>query len=154
MVLVRKKDSSLRLSVDYRQLNNITKKDSYTLPRIDDLLDCLAGASYFSVMDMKSGYHQIEIYEQHKERTAFTVGPLGFYEYNRMPFGLTNSPATNQRMIEDCLGNYNLNICCVFIDDIIIFDRTFEEHLGNLGLIMERIRQANLKLSLKKCSLF
>lgn len=154
VVLVRKKDSSLRLCVDYRKLNNATKKDSYALPRIDELLDCLAGSTYYSVVDMKSGYHQIEIYEPHKERTAFTVGPLGFYEYNRMPFGLTNSPATYQRMMEDCLADYNLRICCVFIDDVIIFGKTYEEHLENLRLVMERIRQVNLKLAPKKCSFF
>jgi hypothetical protein len=101
------KDKTLRLCVDYRQLNNITKKDSYALPRIEELLDCLGGSTFFSVIDMKSGYHQVEIFEPHKERSAFTVGPLGFYEYTRMPFGMTNSPATYQRLMEDCLGPTN-----------------------------------------------
>jgi hypothetical protein len=94
VVLVKKRDNSLRMCVDYRMLNKNSKKDSYALPRIEELLDCLSGNRFFSVIDMKSGYHQVEIYEDHKERTAFSVGPLGFYEYNRMPFGLTNSPAT------------------------------------------------------------
>jgi hypothetical protein len=86
VVLVRKKNGDLRMCVDYRQLNNKTKKDAYALPRIEEILDNLSGNRYFTVLDAKSGYHQIEIDEDHKERTAFTVGPLGFFEYNRMPF--------------------------------------------------------------------
>ena len=81
----------------------------------------MAGNRYFSVIDMKSGYHQVEILEPHKERTAFTVGPLGLYEFNRMPFGLTGAPATYQRMMQDVLGEFHMKICCIFIDDIIIF---------------------------------
>jgi hypothetical protein len=102
---------------------------------------------------MKSGYHQVEILEQHKERTAFSVGPLGFFEFNRMPFGLTNVPATYQRLMENCLADYNLKICCIFIDDIIVFGKTYEEHLRNLQLIFQRIREANLKLNHNKCEL-
>ena len=92
IVLVRKKNGQLRICIDYRQLNSRTVKDNYALPRIDEILQSLSGNKYFSVLDMKSGYHQIEIDEQHKERTAFTVGPLGFFEYNRMPMGLANAP--------------------------------------------------------------
>jgi hypothetical protein len=94
VVLVKKKDNSLRMCFDYRMLNKNLKKDSHALPRIEELLDCLSGNRFFSVIDMTSCYHQVEIFEDHKERTAFSVGLLGFYEYNRMPFGLTNSPAT------------------------------------------------------------
>ena len=96
VVWVRKKDGSLRQCVDFRRLNARTIKDSYCLPRIEEILDSLAGAKYFSVLDLKSGYHQVEIAEQHKERTAFSVAPLGFYEYNRMAMGLANAPATYQ----------------------------------------------------------
>ena len=103
---------------------------------------------------MKSGYYQVEILETHKERTAFTVGPMGFYEYNRMPFGLTNSPATYQRLMENCLADLNMKICCIFIDDVIIFGRTYEEHLENLKLVFDRIRSASLKLAPKKCHFF
>lgn len=154
VVLVRKKNGTLRMCVDYRQLNKMTRKDSYALPRIEELLDCLSGNKFFSHIDMKSGYHQVEIYEDHKERTAFSVGPLGFFEYNRMPFGLTNSPATYQRLMENLLTDYNLNICCVFIDDIIIFGKTFEEHLQNIKLVFNRIREAHLKISPGKCEFF
>ena len=81
---------------------------------------------------MKSGYHQVEMEERHKERTSFTVGPLGFWEFNKMPFGLSNSPATHQRLAEDCLGELNMTICVVYIDDLIIFSQTLDEHLKNL----------------------
>ena len=93
VVLVKKKNGTLRICVDYRELNLKTKKDAYALPRMEDMLDCMAGNKYFSTVDMKSGYHQVEILEEHKERTAFTVGPLGLFEYNRMPFGLACAPA-------------------------------------------------------------
>lgn len=94
VVWVRKKDGSLRQCVDFRQLNAKTIKDSYALPRIEELLDALAGSKYFTVLDLKSGYHQVEIVEEHKERTAFTIVPLRFFEYNRMAMGLANAPAT------------------------------------------------------------
>ena len=140
--------------MDYRQLNNNTKKDSYALPRIEELLDSLGGNTYFTTVDMKSGYHQVEILEKHKERTAFTVGPLGFYEFNRMPFGLTNSPSTYQRMMEECLSDLLLKICCMFIDDVTIFGQTYEEHLDNLRLVFDRIKQYNMNLAPEKCSFF
>ena len=94
IVLVRKKDKSLRLCVDFRQLSKRTINDAYALPRIEEILEGLGGNSYFSVLDMKSRYHQVEIQEEHKPYTAFTAGALGFYEYNRLHFGLSNSPAT------------------------------------------------------------
>ena len=94
VVLVRKRDGSLRMCIDYRQLNQRTIRDAYALPRIDDILDSLAGNRFFTALDMKSGYQQIGIFDEHKERTAFTVGPLGFYEHTRLPFGLVNAPAT------------------------------------------------------------
>jgi len=102
------------MCINYRQLNQRTIKDAYALPRIDEILDSLAGNCFFSVIDMKSGYHQVEIDDQHKERTAFTVGPLGFYEYTRMPFGLANSPGTYQRMMEQIIGDFHIQICFYF----------------------------------------
>ena len=152
MVLVRKKDGTLRVCIDYRQLNKNTVKDSYALPRIDDMLDTLSGSTYYTVLDMKSGYHQIEVEEEHKERTAFTAGPLGFYEYNRLPFGLSNSPATYQRLMEDILGELNYQICLVYLDDVIVFSKTFEEHQTRLEKVFQICREAGLKLSPKKCT--
>lgn len=154
VVLARKKDNSLRMCIDYRELNKRSIRDSYALPRVEEILDCLAGSRYFSVIDMKSGYHQVEVAEHHKERTAFTVGPLGFFEFNRLPFGLQNSPATYQRLMEDILGDYNLNICLIYLDDVIIFSKTHQEHLERLEKVFQRIRESGLKLSPKKCKFF
>ena len=142
------------MCVDYRQLNLRTKKDSYSLPRTEDILNALSGNKYFTILDMKSGYHQIEMHEPHKERTAFTVGPLGFYEFNRMPFGLVNAPATYQRLMEECFFGLHLDICYIYLDDLIIFSKTFEEHMDRLQKIFQRLREVNLKLSPKKCEFF
>ena len=154
VVWVRKKDGSLRQCVDFRRLNARTIKDSYCLPRIEEILDSLAGAKYFSVLDLKSGYHQVEIAEHHKERTAFSVAPLGFFEYNRMAMGLANAPATYQRLMENVLGDLHLAICMVFLDDIIIFGNTFEEHLDRLERVLLRLGENGLKLNPKKCNFF
>lgn len=151
VVLVRKQDGKLRMCVDYRQLNKRTVKDSYALPRIDEILDTLSGSKYFTVLDMKSGYHQVEVLEEHKCRTAFTVGPLGFWEFNRLPFGLNNAPATYQRLMEQCLGDYNMKICAIYLDDLIIFSDSLEEHLKRLDMVLKRLKECNLKLNPKKC---
>jgi transposase InsO family protein len=154
VVLVRKKDGKLRMCVDYRALNERTVKDSHALPRIEEILDALGGNKFFTVLDMKSGYHQVEVEEDHKARTAFTVGPLGFYEFNRLPFGLANSPATYQRLMEESLGDLNLRICFIYLDDVIIFSQTYEEHLDHLQQVFDRLRQTGFKLSPKKCAFF
>ena len=151
IVTVRKKSGKLRICADFRFLNKRTIKDSYALPRIDDILDTLSGSKFFSVLDMKSGFHQVEIEERHKQRTAFTVGPLGFYEYNRLPMGLCNSPATYQRLMEECLGDLNMKICIIYLDDIIIFAKTFEEHMERLEIVLQRLRECRLKLAAEKC---
>ena len=124
VVLVRKKDGGLRLCIDLRKLNNRTVKDGYALPRFDATLDCLHGAKWFSTLDLKSGYWQVELEEEAKPLTAFTMGPLGFWESERMPFGLTNAPATFQRLMEPCLGELNLSWCIIYLDDIIVFSQT------------------------------
>nr|ATA66765.1 Pol [Haliotis discus hannai] len=154
VVLVRKADNSLRMCIDFRSLNRRTVKDAYALPRIEDIFDRLAGSKFFTVLDMKSGYHQIEVDEQHKARTAFTVGPLGFYEYNRLPFGLVNAPATYQRQMEHMLGELHLEICMIYLDDLIVFSDSFEEHLLRLEKIFQRLRESGLKLAAKKCDFF
>ena len=96
---------------------------------------------------MKSGYHQIEIAEHHKERTAFTVEPLGFYEFNKMSFGLANAPATYQRLQKQCLGDLHLKICFIYLDDLIIFSKSFREHISRLEEVFQRIREYGLKLT-------
>ena len=124
------------------------------MTRIEELLDSLSGSKFFSVLDMKSGYYQVEIEESHKERTAFTVGPLGFYECNRLPFGLSNAPATYQRLMEECLKDLHLKTCLICLDDLIIFSNTFDEHLQWLKLVLQRLRECGLKLAPKKCKFF
>ena len=157
IVLVRKKDQSLRLCVDFRQLNKRTVKDAYALPRIEDILEGLGGSKYYSVLDMKSGYYQVEVTEECKPMTAFTVGPLGFFEYNRLAFGLSNAPATYQRLMEDCLGDLNAGehkICQIYLDDVIVVSKTYSEHIDRLKQVFNRFRQAGMKLSPQKCHLF
>ena len=154
VVLVRKKSNELRLCIDYRMLNQRTVKDSYALPRIEEVFDCLSGTKYFSTIDMKSGYHQVELEEHHKERTGFTVGSIGFFEFNKMPFGFTNSPATYQRLMEECLKGLNMKICVIYLDDLIIFSDTFESHLERLDIVLSRLKACNLKLAAEKCFFF
>ena len=154
VVLVRKKDGGPRLCIDLRKLNNRTIKDGYSLPRIDDTLDCLHGAKWFSTLDLKSGYWQVELEEEAKPLTAFTMGPLGFWECERMPFGLTNAPATFQRLMESCLGELNLSWCIIYLDDIIVFSQTPEEHLVRLQAVFDKLKAAGLKLKPSKCELF
>ena len=124
------------------------------LSQIDETLDALAGANYFTSLDLKSGYWQVEMEEEAKQYTAFIVGPLGFYEYNRMPFGLMNAPATFQRPMQRVLGDLHLNGCVVYIDNIIIYTKTEEEHVDMLEKVFQRIPEAGLKLNPKKCYFF
>ena len=154
IVLVRKKDGRLRYCIDLRKLNNRTVKDAYSLPRIESILDSLGGAQIFSTLDLKAGYWQVEMAEECKAYTAFTCGPLGFYECDTMPFGATNAPATFQRLMHDCLGELNMNWCIVYLDDIIIFSDTKEEHLKKLEAVFQKLCAAGLKLKPSKCFFF
>ena len=154
VVLVRKKDGSLRFCIDLRHLNNRTIKDAYSLPRIEETLDCLNGAKIFTSLDLKSGYWQVEMEEESKPLTAFTVGPLGFFECERMPFGLTNAPATFQRLMESCLGDLHLNWCIIYLDDIIVFSETPREHVKRLRGVFQKLAAAGLKLKPSKCEFF
>ena len=129
VVLVQKKDGKLRFCIDLRRLNARTIKDTHSLPQIKETLDCLNSAEWFTSLDLKSGYWQVEMEEGSKALTAFTVGPLGFYECKRMPFRLTNAPATFQWLMQNCLGNFHLQYCIICLDDIIVFSKTPEEHL-------------------------
>ena len=154
IVLVRKKDGRLRFCIDLRRLNNRTVKDAYSLPRIESILDSLGGAQIFTTLDLKAGYWQVEMAEECKAYTAFTCGPLGFYECDTMPFGATNAPATFQRLMHDCLGDLNMNWCIVYLDDIIVFSDTKKEHLKRLEAVFQKLMAAGLKLKPTKCFFF
>ena len=154
IVLVRKKDGKLRFCIDLRKLNMRTIKDNYSLPKIDHHLEQLIGAEWFSTLDLKAGYWQVELDEESKALTAFTCGPLGFYECEVMPFGSSNAPATFQRLMENCLGDLNLSWCVVYLDDIIVFGKSPEEQLSRLTAVFEKLRKAKLKLKPSKCNFF
>ena len=151
VVIVRKKDGSIRFCVDFRKLNSRTITDAYAIPRVDDTLHLFAGAKYFTKLDLRSGYWQVEIKEEDKQKTALQVGTMGFYELNRMPFGLCNAPATFPRLMERCMGEVNLRDCLIYRDDIIIFSSTVEQHLERLEAVFKRLAQHNLKLKASKC---
>ena len=153
LVLVRKKDGSLRCCVDYRLLNNVTEKDSYPLPRIDETLDALSGAQWFSTLDLKSGYHQITVADQDKQKTAFSSGS-GLWQWRVMPFGLCNAPATFERLMEVVLSGLHWRTLLVYLDDVIVFGKSFQEELERLREVFSRMRAAGLKLSPQKCHLF
>lgn len=150
VLLVKKKDGTKRFCIDYRKLNAVTKKDVYPLPRIDDALNHLKNMRFFSTLDLISGYYQIPIAEEDKEKTAF-ITHSGLYEFNVMPFGLTNAPATFQRLMNVTLAGLNWKTCLVYIDDILVFSRTMEEHFDRLREIFVRLQGANLKVKPSKC---
>lgn len=131
-------------------MNELTKKDSYPLPQVDTTLDALSGSSWFSILDLKSGYWQVEVEEQDREKTAFTAGN-GLWQFNVMAFGLCNAAATFERLMENILGDLR---CLVYLDDMIAHAKTFELELQRLTRIFSRLREANLKLNPKKCELF
>ena len=153
VILVRKKDGSWRFCADYRKLNDVTIKDSYALPRIDDSLDSLSGAAYFSSLDLASGYWQIPVAEEDRQKTAFSTH-MGLYEFQVMPFGLANAPATFQRAMQNTLRGCQWEICLVYLDDVLVFSRTFHEHLERLQIVFDRLRQANFTLKPSKCHFF
>ncbi len=132
VVLVRKKDGSLRFCIELRRLNTVTVKDAHALPRIDVSLDSLSGSRWFSSLDLHSAYWQVGITEEDHHKKAFSVGCLGFYECLKTPFGCTNTPATFQRLMETCMGDLYFKYCLLYLDDIVVFSRTYEEHIERL----------------------
>jgi hypothetical protein len=150
VLFVEKKDKSQRLCMDYRSLNEVTIKNKYPLPVINDLFDQLKGASVFSKIDLRSGYFQLKIREQDIPKTAFTTR-YGMYEYTVMPFGLTNAPAYFMGMMNKVFMEYLDKFVVVFIDDILIYSKSKEEHEGHLRLIMEKLREQKLYAKFSKC---
>ena len=150
VVIVDKKDGTKRFCVDFRKLNQITKKNSYPLPLIDDILTLLGKAKYFSSLDLNSGYWQVAMDEKDKEKTAFTCHS-GLYEFLVMLFGLSNAPAIFQELMSVVLSGYS-QFAVAYLDDILIFSPSIEEHLQHLQFVFNRLRQHNLRLKLKKCS--
>ena len=140
---------ALRFCVDYRKLNDVTTKNTYPLPNITDLIDSLEGAKIFSSLDLKSGYWQIPLRESDKEKTAF-VTHKGLYQFNRVPFGLANAPSVFANLISIALNGLQ-SICLAYLDDIIVFSKTEEEHIANLRTVFERLQAAGLKLKPSKC---
>jgi hypothetical protein len=149
-LIVRKKDGSDRYCVDYRALNAQTISDTYPLPRIDSALDAFAGSIIFSTLDLCAGYWQVRIAEKDKYKTAFLT-PAGLDEFNVMPFGLMNAPATFQRMMDVVLSGLSWKSALVYLDDIIVFSRSFEDHLKHLEEVFTRLKNANLSLKAEKC---
>ena len=154
VVLVRKKDGTLHFCVDFRCLNVRTKKDLYPLPCIQEVLESMVGLAHFLSMDFKSGFWQIKMAPESQQYMTFMVGNLRFYEFTHMPFGLCNAAATFQRLMQNTLGELNLMYCVIYLDDVIIFGCTEEEHLEHLRVVFNRFREFNLKLKPSKCSFF
>ena len=152
VVLVCKKDGGLWFCIDFRKLNKMIK-DAQSLPRIEESLDCLDGATIFTSLDLQSGYWQVELTEASRPLTTFTVGPLGFYECVWMPFHLTNTPATFQHLMESCLGNMHLKWYIIYLDNI-VFSKTSEEHIQRLRGVFEKLSAAGLRLKPSKCEFF
>ncbi|UYV61247.1 hypothetical protein LAZ67_1004099 [Cordylochernes scorpioides] len=150
VILVKKRDGKYRFCVDYRKLNNVTVKDVYPIPRIDEVMDTLQGSTHFSAIDLRSGYWQVEVEKRDKEKTAFTTAH-GLYEFNVMPFGLCNAPATFERNMENMLGNLRWQICLCYLDDVIIYSPDFPTHLKRLEAVFRCFRESNLRLNDKKC---
>lgn len=154
VVLIPKKNGKLRICVDYRGVNAKTRKDAYPLPRIEEALDALNGAKYFCSLDLAHGFYQLPVAEKDIEKTAFRVGTGGLYEYLRMPFGLTGSPGTFMRLMDKIFGDQNFQTILTYLDDILVFGRTFEETLERLKMVLSRLRENNLKVKPEKCQLF
>ena len=129
-------------------------RDAYSWPRIEESLDFLNAACIFTSLDLKASYWQVKMSEESIPYTAFMVGPLGFYEWVRMPFGLTDAPATFQQLMESCLGDLHLQYCIMYLDDIIIFLKTPSEYFDRLEAVFTKIAKAGLRLKPKKCKFF
>ena len=154
IVLVRKKDGTWRFCIDFRKLNDVMVKDAFRipLPQVADLMDNLAGHQYFSTPDLASAYWQVPVDESSQEKTAFVIPGGGHFEFLRMPFGLTNAVPTFQLLMLAVLNGLLPLKCLVYLYDVLVMDRTFEQHLQNLDDVLQAIDRPGLRLKLSKCS--
>ena len=150
ITLVPKKDGTTRFCIDYRQLNSITHKDAHPLPNIQDVFDSLSGATIFSTLDLKSGYWQMPMHKDSIAKTAFTCH-LGLFEFTRLPFGLTNAPAIFQREVSKALSGLLGKVCLVYIDDIVVFSQTPEQHAKDLEIVFSHLKKVGLQVKASKC---
>ena len=154
IVLVHMKDRGLQFRINFCKLNVRAKKDSYPLPWIQEAIKSLVGAGYFSCFDLNAGFWQIAIDKASKHYTAFTMGNLGFFECEWIPFGLCNALSTFQRLMLNCLGELNMTYCLIYLEDITVFSKTKEEHIHHLHNVFEYFREHYLKLKPTKCEFF
>ena len=152
VIMVCKKDGKLHFCVDFRQVNAATIKDAHPLPQIDNL-DTLHGACWFSTLDLKSGYWQVPIHKEDEPKTAFRTSNGQLYELNQVPLGLCSAPATFSSLMDGVLTSLNWETCLFYLDDIIAFSKTWEEHLECLEDVFQRLREAKLKIGANKCML-
>ena len=148
IVVVKKKDGKVRICIDYRKLNAVTHGDAYPMPRIEDILDDLGQAKFITTLDLAKGYWQVPVLESDREKTAF-ISPLGLFQFRMMPFGLSGAPATFQRLMDQVIRG--LPFANAYLDDLVIFSNTWEEHLAHLRRVLERLMAANLTIKMKKC---
>lgn len=153
IVLVKKKDGTLRMCVDYRHLNAKTRKDAFPLPRIEESLDALGGARWFSTLDLVSGYNQVPVSEADQPKTAFWTS-FGLFEWTRMPFGLCNAPSTFQRLMQQLFGDQQCKSLLLYLDDIVVFSSTVQQHLERLEVVLSQLQGEGLKVKLNKCAFF
>ena len=154
VVLVQKKDGTLRFCIDFRRLNTRTKKDSYPISKCLETMESLVGARYFSTMDLKSSFWQVKVSEDSHQYTAFTVGSLGVYEFLCIPYSLCNMPAMFQCLMQNCLGELNLSFAMVYLDDMIVYSEMPEDHLTWLQAVFDHFAHHGLKLKPSKCHFF
>lgn len=143
-------DGSLRLCVHHRKLNSKTRHDAFPLPCIDECFDVLHGAKFFSTIDLTSGYHQVEVHENDRHKTACTT-PLELFEFVRLPIGVCNGLATFQRLMQAAMSGLVFQIMLVYLDDILVYSQTFEEHLSRLQIVLHRLRKPSLKVKVENC---
>jgi hypothetical protein len=152
VVLVKKPNGGTRFAIDFRQLNSVTKRQVYPMPRIDDCLNSLGSGTHFSLLDLQSAFWQVELDEDSKPKTAFSVEGMGHYHFEVMPYGLTNAAAVFQRMMDHVLRGLHWTHVLCYIDDVIVFGANREEHNQRLGVVLKKLAEANLGLNLGKCS--